>query len=297
MRGSFVRARGAEIMMSPLMPRLIRGDNLVAMNERLMEDLHGKVTLAYLDPPFMTQTKHEMPSGELAFDDRWTCRRDYIEYWLARIRAVRQLLAPHGSMVLHVDSKTSHYFKVPCDTIFGADHFASEIVWRYRRWPTKTKNFQRVHDTLLRYRRDVDVEPHFTQLYEPLAPSTVATWGNTKQSAIYAPESKKRLKSSKTSEVSKGVPLGDVWEDIGIIAPVSKERTGFPTQKPEKLLERLIGSLTYENDIVLDIACGSGTTLAVAMRMNRQAIGIDSSLAAIRVTKERLAAARARKSA
>src|SRR5690606_34225814 len=104
--------------------------------------------------------------------------------------------------------------KVVCDEVFGIECFASEVIWRYRRWPAKTKNFQRVHDVMLRYVRDPDVAPRFHQLYEPLAPSTQKTWGTKKQRAV-VDENGRRLRSSSTEEPSRGTPLGDVWE-IGI---------------------------------------------------------------------------------
>ena len=185
---------------------------------------------------------------------------------------------------MHVDPHTSHYHKVNLDHVLGKENFASEIVWRYRRWPSKTCNFQRVHDVLLRYVKPGD-QPVFNQLYEPLAPSTVKTWGNRKQKAIVAEG--KRVRSSVGDEPSPGVPMGDVW-DIGIVAPVSKERTGYPTQKPEALLERLISSLTNPGDIVVDPCFGSGTTLAVARRLGRKAIGGDIGDVAHRTAEQRL---------
>jgi hypothetical protein len=172
------------------------------------------------------------------------------------------------------------------DRVFGEDAFASEVVWRYRRWPSKTPNFQRVHDVLLRWVADPSFDPRWNQLYEPLAPSTLKTWGTGKQLAVV--EGGKRVRSSTTAKESPGVPLGDVW-DIGIIAPVAKERVDFPTQKPEKLLERLVLSLTGPGDFVLDPYCGSGTTLVVAERLGRPWVGIDSSSVATRVARERLA--------
>jgi site-specific DNA-methyltransferase (adenine-specific) len=185
-----------------------------------------------------------------------------------------------------VDPKTSHYVKVLCDELFGDGAFASEIVWRYRRWPSKTSNFQRVHDVLLRYVKDPSARPRFVQLFEPLAATTLATWGKGKQRAVIADDGR-RARSMATEECSPGAPLGDVWE-IGIIAPVSHERTGYPTQKPEALLERLIASCTRPGDLVLDPYAGSATTLVVAARLGRRAIGIDDSPVAIEVGHERL---------
>src|SRR5262249_3216263 len=120
-----------------------------------------------------------------AFDDRWTGRAEYLEALGQRLVMVRELLAPHGSVVVHVDPKTSHYVKVLGEEIFGEDAFASEIIWRYRRWPSKTPNFQRVHDVLLRWRKDPKDKPRFNQPYEPLAASTLATWGTNKQRAVF----------------------------------------------------------------------------------------------------------------
>jgi site-specific DNA-methyltransferase (adenine-specific) len=279
---------------------LITGDNLVALRA-LRPRLASKVTLAYLDPPFLTGRAHARVTRErdpgtglilrrktAAFDDRWESLEQYLGALAPRLSAARDLLAPHGCLVLHVDSKTSHYAKVLCDHIFGARAFASEIVWRYRRWPSKTPNFQRVHDVLLRYVRDPDTKPRFRQLYEPLAPSTRATWGDTRQRAVVGADGR-RARSSKTEEATPGTPLGDVWE-IGIVAPVARERTGYPTQKPETLLARLIEACTDAEDLILDPYLGSGPTAAVALRLGRRVVGIDANPAAIAITGERVRA-------
>jgi site-specific DNA-methyltransferase (adenine-specific) len=281
--------------------RLVRGDNAQAL-ACLRPELGGKVTLAYLDPPFFTGRVHERverrrdeESGvyerraRAAFDDRWEDLGEYLAELELRLRLVFELLAPEGCLVLHVDPKTSHYAKVLCDGLFGIECFASEVIWRYRRWPSKSANFQRVHDVMLRYVKDPAARPRFHQLYEPLAPSTRATWGENKQRAV-TDELGRRRRSSTTSEPSAGVPLGDVW-DIGIVAPVAKERTGYPTQKPEKLLARWIESCTEPGDLVLDPYMGSGTTLKVALERGRRAVGLDASAEAHEVASARLTAA------
>ncbi len=281
---------------------LYRGDNLDAL--RALAGSHeARVTLAYMDPPFLTGRVHETREaprragpgerrgsagpGErrVAFDDRWSDRAAYLESLGARLSAIRALLAPHGCVVVHVDPKTSHYVKVLCDEIFGEECFASEIVWRYRRWPSRTPNFQRVHDVLLRYRKSAEAEPRYHPMYEPLAASTLATWGTKKQRAVV--KDGRRLRSSKTEESTPGVPMGDVW-DIGVIAPVARERTGYPSQKPEALLERIVLALSSPGEIVLDPYAGSGTTLAVAERLGRVFLGIDQSDVAIETTIARL---------
>lgn len=278
---------------------LVAGDNLTAL--RALERQPTRFALAYLDPPFLTGREHALverkrgKQGEIvrtlkpAFDDRWESLDEYLGSLRPRIAAARDLLLPDGCLILHVDPKTSHYLKVACDQIFGRDCFASEIIWRYRRWPAKTPNFQRVHDVLLRYVKDPRVAPRFQQLYEPLAPSTLATWGTKKQRAI-TDGAGRRTRSSVTAEATPGAPMGDVWE-IGIVAPVAKERTGYPTQKPEALMSRLVTSCSLPGDWVLDAYAGSGTTATVARKLGRAAVSIDESAQALEVARRRLKAA------
>lgn len=277
---------------------LIEGDNLDALE--LLRQRDERFHLIYLDPPFFTQRQHRRTKrkrrgqGDIArsesdaFDDRWPSLDVYLATLQARLERLRELLTDDGSVVIHVDPNTSHYIKVMCDELFGERCFASEIVWRYRRWPAKTKNFQRVHDVLLRYVKNPKTSPRFQQLYEPLAPSTLATWGKSKQRADIDPKGRRR-RSTKTDEDSPGTPMGDVWE-IGVIAPVARERTGYPTQKPEALLRRIVEGLSHEGDAVLDPYVGSGTTLAVAAALGRRAVGLDESAEAIAVASSRLEA-------
>jgi DNA modification methylase len=276
---------------------LVSGDNLRAL--QALARRPQRFALAYLDPPFLTGREHaevgrqRNAQGEIvrtltpAFDDRWDSLESYLSALADRLVAARELLREDGCLVLHVDPKTSHYAKVLCDEIFGPRAFASEIVWRYRRWPAKTKNFQRVHDVLLRYLKNPDVSPRFRQLYEPLAPSTLATWGDKKQRAVVDDAGRRRCSSS-TEEKTAGAPMGDVWE-ISIVAPVAKERTGYPTQKPEALLQRLIEACSEPGDAILDPYLGSGTTLSVAARLGRLGTGIDENPRALHIARQRLA--------
>jgi site-specific DNA-methyltransferase (adenine-specific) len=278
---------------------LILGDNLAALR-CLAEEQRSQVSFAYLDPPFFTGRQHHrvarertdegiLRHEELAFDDRWDSLAHYLGALKERLFYVRELLSEHGSVVIHVDPKTSHYIKVMCDELFGIDCFASEVIWRYRRWPSKTKNFQRVHDVMLRYVKNSALVPRFNQLYEPLAASTQKTWGDRKQRAVVGTHGR-RVRSSSTDELSQGVPLGDVWE-IPIVAPVARERTGYPTQKPEALLRRWILACSDPGDLVLDPYMGSGTTLKVAAELGRRALGIDAGEQAHQITVQRLLAA------
>lgn len=255
----------------------------------LKRDVGPKFALVYMDPPFFTQRDHYMPDPEgdvLAFGDTWPSRGEYLRCLRPRLEEARDLLDARGCLVLHLNSRISHYAKILGDDVFGEACFASEIVWRYRRWPTQTPNFQRVHDVLLRWTRWAVGSPRWNQLYEPLAESTRRVWKGKKQTAVITDEGK-RTRSSIAEEESKGVPMGDVW-DIGIIAPSSRERTGYPTQKPKALLRRLIESVTEPGDLVLDPYAGSGTTLEVAQELGRNAYGIDSSEVACKVMAKRL---------
>lgn len=256
------------------------GNNVAVMKRLCLRD----VMLAYLDPPFTTGRTFATKGGAIAYRDSLT-RGTWIEHLTEIASQVWKSLDDRGCMVVHLDSRISHYAKVAIDHVFGTGSFASEIVWHYRRWPSKTPNFQRVHDVLLRYRKNIEVEPRWNQLYAPLAPSTVKQWGTTRQRALEVDG--RRVRSTRTTDASPGVPLGDVW-DIPIIAPSSTERTGYPTQKPRALLERLVLSMTNPGDLVLDPYMGSGTTLVVAQDHRRRAVGIDESEEAIRTTRQRL---------
>ena len=273
---------------------IAQGDSLAVLST-LTRTHAGQVKLAYVDPPFFTGREHALnshaargsPSPVVAFDDRWPDLATWLEHLRDRAVLLRELLSADGSLVVHVDPKTSGYVRVLLDDVFGFDAFQSEIVWRYRRWPARTANFQRVHDVLLRWVRDPRTTACFVQHYEPLAESTRKTWGEGKQLAV-VDAAGKRTRSSTTAEPSPGVPLGDVWE-LSIVAPSGKQRTGYPTQKPEPLLERVVSSLTRAGDLVLDPTMGSATTLVACAKLGRRVIGIDRSELAITIARDRLA--------
>lgn len=148
-----------------------------------------------------------------------------------------------------------------------------------------------MHDTLLVYRRDVSlgVKARWTQLFEPLAPSTIAAYGTGKQFAVRDP-GKNRVKTNVSTEVqSPGAYQSDVWE-IGIVAPTCEERTDYPTQKPIALLDRLVLALTSPGDLVVDPYMGSGTTGVSAVRHERRFAGIDKNPHAVELAASRLLA-------
>jgi site-specific DNA-methyltransferase (adenine-specific) len=210
----------------------------------------------------------------------------YLSMMAPRLVELRRVLKRSGSLYLHCDPTASHYLKVLLDGIFGPASFRNEIIWRYRRWPAPSRRFQRMHDVLLFYTAGTGNEHVFKTLYgyERLADSTLKTFGTKKQRADFS--SGHRKPSVEDSE-TEGPPMSDVWE-VGIIAASGKERTGYPTQKPEKLLERVILASTEEGQVVLDPFCGCGTAIATAEKFNRRWIGIDVTHLAINIIRERM---------
>jgi site-specific DNA-methyltransferase (adenine-specific) len=210
----------------------------------------------------------------------------YLSMMAARLVELRRVLKPTASIYLHCDPGASHGLKLLMDAVFDPANFRNEIVWRYRRWPHRARRFQRMHDVLLFYSRSDSLERTFNTLhgYETLSQSTLAAFGSRRQVADF---SSGRRKPATVEQQSPGPPLSDVWE-VGLIAPIANERNGYPTQKPEALLERVILASSDEGQVVLDPFCGSGTTLAVAHRLRRRWIGIDSSQTAVDLCRARL---------
>jgi site-specific DNA-methyltransferase (adenine-specific) len=273
---------------------IIQGDNLDVA--RTLPS--ASFTLIYLDPPFNTGRAQERqvvtarrtsaddePVGEIrhgfhgheyervrgmlrAYDDRFD---DYGAFLMPRLEEAWRLLADDGTLYLHLDYREAHYAKVMLDAVFGRDSFLNELIWAYdygaksrRRWPTK-------HDTILVYVKtpgghvfnsdDIDREPY-------MAPGLVT------------PE-----------KAARGKLPTDVWWHT-IVPTTGREKTGYPTQKPEGILRRIVQASSRPGDRVLDLFAGSGTTGAVASALGRDAVLVDSSPEAIRVMRERMPHAR-----
>lgn len=261
------------------------GDCLVKLKDIPDES----IDLIYIDPPFSSNRNYVafwQEQEKRHFEDRFDTVRAYLDYMEPRLKELHRVLKKTGSFYYHCDWHASHYIKVflDRDDLFGVDNFRNEIVWRYRRWPSKQKNFQRMHDVILRYSKSDDIT--WNQLYDPLSEETRQRIKGEKRITTFLDEhGKKRIRP--TEEISKGVPMCDVWEIRQIVGPTA-ERLGYPTQKPEALLERVIRASSNEGDIVLDAFCGCGTTLAVAQREKRRWIGIDISPTSCRVMAKRL---------
>lgn len=209
----------------------------------------------------------------------------YLSMMAVRLIELHRVLKDTGSLYLHCDPTASHYLKIILDKIFGNKCFANEIIWRYRRWPAKQRAFQRMHDVILRYVKTPDNSHNWNQLYEDLSPSSMKQWKGKLRVDV---TSDKGTRHSEISDnASPGVPMSDVWEISQITGPY-KEYLGYPTQKPEALLERIIKASSNEGDIVLDPFCGCGTSIIVAEKFNRRWLGIDVTWLAIDLIEKRL---------
>jgi len=249
------------------MNQIIHGDNL-----SIMQSISPcSVDLIYADPPFFTQRNFKQ------FNDKWGDLQSYIGWMVPRLKEMYRLLKPTGSIYLHCDWHAVHYLKVEMDRIFGYDNFRNEIIWSYfGPGSPKMKQFNRKHDTILWYSKGKNWTFNRNDVVMPHAEST-----------------KKRFEYKNPFPGKQGLPAGgktpeDWWPDIAIVARSKTENLGYPTQKPETLLERIIKASSNEGDIVLDPFCGCGTSCAVAQKLNRQYIGIDNNIEAVNLSKNRL---------
>lgn len=256
---------------------IVHGENLATMRAMPPSSVH----LVYGDAPFNTGRDFKTDDDRPAYSDKWPSLEAFVEHVRERCAAARDLLTDDGCLIVQVDPETSHYVKVALDGVFGRDCYRNEIVWRYRRWPAPSRDFQRMHDTLLRYTRQPKSE-RWATLYEALSPSARSA---NKQVAVI--RDGVRRGSAISDEPSLGAPLSDVWE-IGILAPSGNERLGYPTQKPRALADRIVSACSYAGDVVLDPWCGSGTTVSAAVALGRRGIGIDQSPVAVEIATARL---------
>lgn len=263
----------------------------------------GSVDLAYLDPPFAVgiafgarKNGRARANGPIAYDDRWPSIDTYLDWLESRIRVVHTLLSDEGSMWLHLDHRAVHDAKVRSDNVFGREHFVSEIVWvpgngsKARNVPGTT------HQTILVYAKGERMiwNAKDPMLREPHAKTSQAM--HFKKTDSSGRRYRDRTVGKKTYRyyADEGRALGSVWTDCpSMVAntPLRKETTGYPTQKPERLLERIVRGASRKGSLVLDPFCGSGTTLVVAARLGRRYFGCDTSELAIETATKRLACA------
>lgn len=299
------------------MNQLILGDNLEILRNWESES----VDLIYLDPPFFSNRNYEViwgDEGEVrSFTDRWSGGIDHYIAWLKeRVIELHRILKPTGSIFLHCDWHADAYIRVDIlDKVFGYGNFKSEIIWERtfnsgssksisKKFPTntdtifwysKTENYifnrqvRPLNDGALKRYDKFDEKGRF--MWVPLKTVSEKRLEELRKSGeIREGEGLKYPRYKKYLNEEDGVIIDNLWNDIGQVATTkgNEERIGYPTQKPEALLERIIKCASNEGDVVLDPFVGGGTTVAVADKLHRQWVGIDQSVQAIKVSEYRL---------
>ena len=290
--------------------RLIYGDNLLVMQALLAGDpatalpsLRGKVDLIYIDPPFDSKadyrTKITLPGTaisqkpttieQFAYADTWkNGTASYLRMICPRLILMRELLSERGSIYVHLDWHVGHYVKILLDEIFGKECFRNEIIWAYSRWANVSSVFQRMHDTIFLFSKSNSPIFHEQRIALP---------ESRKRNLVQIIDGKKVSMRDKDGNVvyreQTDKPVSDFWDECDIfddvfqIGKAGKERVDYATQKPEKLLERIIKASSDENSLVVDLFGGSGTTAAVAERLGRRWISTDIGKPSILVQRKR----------
>lgn len=289
--------------------RLVYGDNLLVMQALLagdsatgLDSMRGKIDLIYIDPPFDSKadyrTKITLPSGDIeqkptvieqfAYADTWKDgTASYLRMIYPRLALMRELLSEKGSIYVHIDWHVGHYVKVLLDEIFGKENFVNEIVWHYSRWSNVSNTYQKMHDTILLYSKTKNY--YFKIQYQAYKNPD---WIEDTVRGIVDGKLV-RLKDEngnylKRETENKGVPIHDVWDDVNFIAPTATERLNYATQKPKKLLERIIEVSCPKNGLIADFFGGSGTTAAVAEKLGRRWISSDIGKPSVMIQRKRL---------
>lgn len=270
--------------------KLILGDNLRVMSA-LLAEYENRIDLIYVDPPFFTNRDYAARIGRgedsrrpeewaLAegYEDHWPHLDSYLEFLYQRLALMHRLLSSTGSLYLHLDWHANSYARVLLDEIFGDDHLLNEIVWTYHGPSPIRRAFNRKHDTILAYVKSDGYTFNSDAVRQPYNPSTIQTFKASPKAGF-----------GKVPDLERGKVPEDWWY-FPVVARLHKERTGYPTQKPEALLERIILASSNSNDLVADFFCGSGTAAVVASRLGRSFIAGDSSFRALHTTRRRLCA-------
>lgn len=269
--------------------RLIQSDNLRAMTA-LLPAYEGKVDLIYADPPFFTNKKYPARIGrgedsrrpaewQMAegYQDDWDDLDAYLDFLYQRLAVMYRLLAPNGSLYLHLDWHADAYARLLLDELFGADRLLNEIIWTYHGPSPIRRAFNRKHDTILAYVKNDQYTFNVDAVREPYNENTVKTFNASPKAGF-----------GKVPDLARGKVPEDWWY-FPVIARLHSERTGYPTQKPIALLERIVLASSNPGDLVADFFCGSGTTPFVAAKHARRFIACDETFRAVHTTRVRLA--------
>jgi DNA modification methylase len=268
--------------------RLYLGDNLKIM-AALLPEYAGRVDLIYADPPFFTNKDFSARIGRgensrhpadwrlsEGYTDHWTDIDDYLNFLYPRLEMMHRLLSPTGSLYLHLDWHADAYARLLLDEIFGRERLINQIVWLYHGPSPIRYAFNRKHDTIFSYSKSKEYTFNCDDVRQPYNPSTVKTFASSSKAGF-----------GKIPDLERGKVPEDWWY-FPVVARLHNERTGYPTQKPEALLERIIRASSNPGDLVADFFCGSGTTPLVAARLKRRFLGVDATWRAINTTRNRL---------
>lgn len=283
--------------------KIFWGDNLQVMSH-LLKEYRGKIDLIYIDPPFDSKAdykkkievkgvgKAETDSTsfeEKQYGDIWT-NDEYLQFMYERLLIMRELLSESGSIYVHCDWHKSSFLRIILDEVFGPENFRNEIVWSYFGFKRATsKKFPQKHDLIYSYTKNSDNYTWNVQ-YRPHSPEYIKRFKKDENGRLYRDDVNPTGGGTRIIYLDevKGDIIDSVWNDIPPVNPVAKERCDYPTQKPEKLVERIINASTNPGDLVFDCFMGSGTTQAVAMKLGRRFIGADINLGSIQTTTKRL---------
>jgi len=303
------------------MNRLIYGDNLLAMQALLAGDaqtglpsLRGKVGLIYIDPPFDSKadyrTKISLPGTDVeqkptvleqfAYADTWEQGTiSYLRMIYPRLCLMRELLSEKGSIYVHIDWHICAYVKVLMDDIYGKDNFVNELIWCYQEREMSTRNYNRKHDNILFYCKNKQADIYTFNPYDITEPYSEVTLKKFKyidengnryrlRGKNGTNDPKEENENTYRQYLDEGTgTLPRDWFNLPILNQAANERLDYPTQKPEKLLERIIKASSNEGDLVCDFFGGSGTTAAVAERLGRRWITCDIGKPASLVMRKR----------
>jgi len=258
------------------------------------------VDLIYADPPFFSNKQYEViwhDGYEIrAFEDRWKGGVQHYVLWMhERIEQCYRVLKDTGSMFLHCDWHAGHYLKVMMDEFFGYDNFVNEIVWCYSHGGKSKKHLGRKHDTIFWYAKSDNYLFNVDAVRFPMKSGVTSFGGKLrtdengrKYRLVYGTKDSKGKTRYYKYYLDEGKIPEDYWTDINSIQSSSKERLGYPTQKPTALLERIIKIASNPIDIILDPFCGCGTAIVVAHKLGRRWIGIDVSPTACNLMMDRM---------
>ena len=272
--------------------RLIYGDNLKIM-AALLPEFEGKIDLIYIDPPFFTNRSFSARIGQgedsrrpqdwqlaAGYPDDWPNIESYLEMLYPRLVLMHRLLSERGTLYLHLDWHANHYARLLLDEIFGADRLLNEIIWVYHGPSPIRSAFNRKHDTILSYTKTDEYVFNVDDVREPYNPNTIKTFKSSSKAGF-----------GKVPNLKRGKVPEDWWY-FPVVARLHNERTGYPTQKPAALVERIIAASSNRGDLVADFFCGSGTTLAAASKLERRFLGSDVMWRAVYTSLGRLVAER-----